>query len=274
MAVRFPRKEDAPRGVVIGPGRGASGLPGGLERLRPPADLAPFVEHVWIVTWDVRAHGPHTAVTLPHPAAQWVTEGNVSEVMGVFTGRFVRVIEGAGRVVGVRFRAAAFTAFTDRPLHELVNVRVPASEFFPVRGLARALATMTADEAAARIAEILRAKNPRLSPEARKAQRIADGIVADRELISVARVSEAFSIAPLALQRLFRKTIGVTPKWIIQRARIHEAVERIAGAARQGKKTAFAELAVELGFTDQAHFTRTFSAFVGSAPRAYALKVR
>ncbi len=268
----FQRRRDPPRGVVFGPDRGTT-EPIALQRLVPPADLASMIEHVWIVRWDVRASGEQTSVTLPHPSVQWVIEGGRSELMGVVTGRFVRVLEGVGRVVGVRFRTAGFAAFTERPLHELTNRVVPATEMLGAPPLARELERLADDDAAARMLEHLRTRTPRLPADARRAQRIADRIVADRELTTVARVCTAFATTPLTLQRLFRKTIGVTPKWIIQRARIHEAVERIVDDARRGKKTPFAELADELGFTDQAHFTRTFGAFVGTSPRAYARRV-
>jgi hypothetical protein len=48
----LPRRPDQPRGLVRGPGRGqpADG-PVQLWRVPPPADLAPFIEHFWIVSW-------------------------------------------------------------------------------------------------------------------------------------------------------------------------------------------------------------------------------
>lgn len=260
--------------MVIGPDRGHHGKPIALQRLLPPADLAAFVEHVWIVRWDVRAIGRQTSVILPHPSMQWVIEGSRDEVLGVVTDRWARTLEGSGRVVGVRFRTAGFAAFTTTPLHRFTNGVFPSGELLGTPPtLHREIRRLDDDRAAERMLGLLRARAPRLPADARRAQRIADRIVADRSVVSVAQVTSQFGIAPLALQRLFRKTAGVTPKWVIQRARIHEAVERIAADARSGRKTPFADLAQQLGFTDQAHFTRTFGAFVGASPRAYAKRV-
>ena len=264
------RREDAPRGVVVGPDRGIV-EPIRLERLFPPADLAHVVEHVWIVHWDVRATGPRTTVTLPHPAVHWVVEGESNEVVGVHPGRFVRRLEGKGRVVGVRFRTGAFTAFTDVSMATLAGRRFSAAQFLPgAEGLAERLAGESDDEAARLVLDVVRAHARPLSPRAKRVHRIVERITSDRELVSVEGVGVAFGMRPLALQRLFRETLGVSPKWVIQRARVHEAVERIADDARRGVKTSHAALALELGFTDQAHFTRTFGTFVGSSPRAYA----
>ena len=68
------------------------------------------------------------------------------------------------------------------------------------------------------------------------------------------------------LQRLFRRYVGVGPKWVLQRARLHDAVDRIDA----GRVTDLASLALELGWFDQAHFTRDFTALVGQSPAAYA----
>ena len=68
------------------------------------------------------------------------------------------------------------------------------------------------------------------------------------------------------LQRLFSEYAGVTPKWIIQRYRLHEAAERLA--TEEG--VSLAELALDLGYYDQAHFVRDFRAVVGRPPAAYA----
>jgi AraC-like DNA-binding protein len=66
------------------------------------------------------------------------------------------------------------------------------------------------------------------------------------------------------LQRLFARYVGVTPKWVIRRYRLHEAAERLAvpGVSQS-------QLAAELGYSDQAHFIRDFRAVVGMSPAAY-----
>ena len=73
-----------------------------------------------------------------------------------------------------------------------------------------------------------------------------------------------------ALQRLFAKYVGVSPKWVIQRYRLHEAAEQLAS----GAPISHSELALTLGYSDQAHFTRDFKAMVGTSPAAYARQAR
>jgi len=50
------------------------------------------------------------------------------------------------------------------------------------------------------------------------------------ELDPNARVEEiaaTHSIAPRTLQRLFQRYVGVSPKWVLKRLRIHQTVERL-----------------------------------------------
>jgi AraC-like DNA-binding protein len=67
--------------------------------------------------------------------------------------------------------------------------------------------------------------------------------------------------------RLFAKYVGVSPKRVIQRYRLHEAAERFGQAERSA---GYADLALELGHSDQAHFVRDFKAIVGVTPAVYA----
>ncbi len=68
------------------------------------------------------------------------------------------------------------------------------------------------------------------------------------------------------LQRRFADHVGVSPKAVIRRYRLYEAAER----ARLGREVDWAALAVELGYSDQAHLTGDFSATVGMPPDRYA----
>jgi AraC-like DNA-binding protein len=52
----------------------------------------------------------------------------------------------------------------------------------------------------------------------------------------------------------------------MRQARLHEAAERADG----GEVVDWAELAADLGYADQAHLTRDFTATIGVPPTHYA----
>lgn len=250
-------------------------LPIDVARFEPPEDLAPFVEHFWTVHWDLRGCGPHTQEVLPHPSMHWVTERNKSEIQGIIRGRFQRTMHGRGSVQSVKFRPGAFSAFCAVSLHAYVNKRVPAVQLLGsrARGMAAKLRDVTDARAFEVLCEVLRSFEPKLDSQAALAGKIVDTIARDREIISVAQVCDRWDLPVLRLQRLFRSKIGVTPKWVIQRYRLHEAIERVHAQAPSATPP-WAALAAELGFTDQAHFARTFRQFVGVTPGQYVRRMR
>jgi len=72
-----------------------------------------------------------------------------------------------------------------------------------------------------------------------------------------------------SLQRLVEQRIGLSPKWLLQRRRLHDAVE----ALKAGRGT-LAEVAADLGYADQAHFGRDWRAVTGVTPGEFAAEPR
>src|SRR4029453_4327650 len=69
--VMIRRKTDRPRGVLKTPGTSPRYR---HERYHPSPDLDPYVEHYWVVEWDLRGQAPQRAETLPHPSVHMVFE--------------------------------------------------------------------------------------------------------------------------------------------------------------------------------------------------------
>lgn len=88
----------------------------------------------------------------------------------------------------------------------------------------------------------------------------------DRSILRVDAVADEFALGKRQLQRLFAEYVGVSPKWVIERYRMHEAVEQLTS----GGKNDLAELAHNLGYFDQAHFHKAFRRLTGKAPGEYA----
>lgn len=239
----------------------------GYGRYWPDDDLAPFVEHLWTVAWDLEV--PAVSEVLAHPSVQLVVEAGDSAVAGVFTGRFVRRLEGRGRVLGVKFLPGGFRPFCGRPVSALADRRASLKEIFGEAAEEleqRALAAPGLEESFATIQQFLRERCPVASPSVELVGRIVARAANDRAITRVGQLGELFDLGPRQLQRLFDDYVGVRPKWVIQRYRLHEAAERIAANPEQD----WAELALELGYADQAHFVRDFRRFVGKAPAAYS----
>jgi AraC-like DNA-binding protein len=92
-----------------------------------------------------------------------------------------------------------------------------------------------------------------------------DHIVAHADVTRVEQVARHFGVSSRTLQRRFERYLGVGPKWVIQRRRIHEALEAI----EHGRAIDWSALALRLGFADQAHFVHAFTEVIGQPPASY-----
>src|SRR5262245_23256852 len=219
--------DEAPRGV-LDPGAGRRRFEVG--RSRPLSDLAELVEHFWTVRWDLRGRDPHTQHTLPHPSVHLVAERGRSGIMGVCTGRFTRELEGQGRAFGIRFRPAGFHPFLGGPVSLLTDRRVAVADVFGPAGdrlVAELLAAADDPGLVAAAEAFLLARLPDPDPNVVRVNRVVDLSMADQGLTRVADAAERAGMGTRRLQRLFAAYVGVTPKWVIRRSRLHEAVERL-----------------------------------------------
>ena len=254
-----------------GPARGVlhSGGPDGTvehQRVLPSADLAEHVAHLWWVRWDLAA--PFCAETLPHPSVHLLFERGRATVAGVQRGRFVRRLRGRGRVIGVKFRPGAFAPLLGHSMATLTDRTVAASTVLgrAMAAVARAAEPQSIDLALASIEDAVRARLRPLPAEVVAIRDLVERLATARALVRVEDLADLAGLDLRTLQRRFRTGVGVTPKWVLQRYRLHEAAERMRGS----HAPSLATLAADLGYADQSHFVRDFKATIGRPPGAFA----
>ncbi|RSM70622.1 AraC family transcriptional regulator [Actinoplanes sp. ATCC 53533] len=121
---------------------------------------------------------------------------------------------------------------------------------------------------AGQVESFLRARLPEPDPLAEQAAAIVARIQAEPQLTRVDALARSAGLGVRRLQRLFAEYVGLGPKWVIRRYRLHEVSERLAS----GADIDWVRLAGELGYADQAHFIRDFTAMVGESPTHYAAR--
>lgn len=274
-----------------------------FRRREPAEGLRPFLEHYWLIDWDLAE--PYATHVVPHPSVNLVfqrygDEAAWGEVAGVGLELFTQKLEGRGRVCGVQFRPGGFRPFAPgRPAGYWTGRRVPLAEAYADLGpgpggtagrggsgsggqggrtrrcasdLAEAvLAAGDDDGAVAALDAFLLGLAPRLTPGAARAMALVERVRTDRTIRRVSQLAELEGVSARSLQRLFAAHVGVSPKWVVLRYRVHEALERAESA---GRAPDWALLAAELGYSDQAHLSRDFTAAVGVPPGAYARRGR
>lgn len=243
------------------------------ERRLPCAALSHLVEHYWFVAWDLRGLPAQTQETLPHPSVHLVVEPPAARIYGVHRGRFVRVLENEGRVFGIKFRPGSFRGLLGQDVHVLMDRSCDPADVFGMvvaRRFEAAVFAATGIDAMTEAAEqLLLDRLPPADPLAEHAGGIVAAVAEDRRITSVEHLCERTGLGARALQRLFRAYVGVSPKWVVKRYRLHEAV----AVLQAGGTVDWADLALSLGYFDQPHFIRDFRALVGCAPAEYARRI-
>ncbi len=238
-----------------------------LTRFYPSEQLAPFVEHYWMVSWELEGEPPFVSETLPHPSVHLVFEKDRPRLVGVQEGKFSRRLEGNGHVFSAKFKPGGFFPFTGKSVSALTNRTVPAAEVFgeTISGMAGQIMTAGVEEKVALMEKFLLSLHPAAYPEMELLQRLCAQITGHRAITRVEQVAEAAGMSVRRLQRLFSQYIGVSPKWVVRRYRLHDALERL----KAGETDSLAGLAADLGYADQAHFNRDFKKIVGTTPGSF-----
>lgn len=240
------------------------------RRYLPSATLAPWIEHYWIVEWDFGTSSVQVA-TLPYPSIHITFSQDESVIGGIATGRFMRTLSGKGSVFGIKFLPGAFYPWFQQPVSSIANKKLPLSAFFDnASHLETTILHLNAHDAKINAAEqALLKKIPEHDERLLQVRRICDRMTSDRNLLRVEKIGEEENLSVRQLQRLFSTWVGVSPKWIIQRYRLHEAIEELNTATTTPD---WIGLADKLGYFDQAHFIRDFKKLTGETPAVYAGK--
>lgn len=247
-----------------------------FRRREPAPALRPYLEHYWLIDWDLPR--PYASHLVPHPSVNLVferypgcgDEAGYAEVSGIGLELFTQKLEGRGRVCGVQFRPGGFRPFAPgEPVSRWTGRRVPAAEAFaPPAPPSAVLDPGDEDARVAALDAYLLALGPEPDPRADRAMALVDLVRGDRAIRRVAQLARAEGVSARSLQRLFADYVGVGPKWVILRYRIHEALER----AESDPEVDWAGLAADLGYSDQAHLVRDFTATIGVPPTALSTR--
>ncbi len=253
-----------------------------VDLVREPVgpSAARWVENCWSLRWDLPRGRWYDSEVLPHPTCSLTVElgshprsgmppGEAVAVTGVCTRRFDVEVRGWGRVVGLRFRPGGLAALTGHPASAWTDRSVAAAEVLPA-GL---VATLADPDLAASASAWAHAAEQGLAvlgdegadPRYDLLLEVVADMLADRTLLAVADVAQRHGVTVRSLQRLFTHYVGVGPKWVLARYRMHDAVADLDA----GWDGTLADLAVRSGWYDQAHFTRDFTALVGVTPGQY-----
>ncbi|MDF0532212.1 helix-turn-helix domain-containing protein [Tsukamurella sp. 8F] len=249
---------------------------GALFELRtapPPARLGRYVDLFWSVHWSLRAPQQQPSQVISYPVVHVTAETGPDRyghempaelVHGVVTRRFDITLSESGYCYGIRFSPGGFTAITGRPAHPLTDrvERLDAPE----------LAAVHEDPSPGAALEHLVAAVDSLhtTDDDGPLDMVAtlERDIRENAVTTVADAAARHGLSERTVQRLLRTHVGVGARWMIRRCRLHDALTEL----HENGDVRLADLAVRLGWYDQAHFTRDFTTAVGISPHAYVAR--
>ena len=171
---------------------------------------------------------------------------------------------GEFRIVGVRLRPWALRLRFDLASAMTLNQFVPAPSDIDdaVANLSRR-DSITPDV----VVPLLDPMFARPAARARDTDRVDAfaRLVTEDPLLSVGDVAEELSVSLSTLERLTKRWLGVTPKTASRIVRYN----RVWSALHSPDPSSWAEISIDLGYTDQSHFANEFRTFTGVTPAKY-----
>lgn len=238
-----------------------------LRRFFPRAELADWIEQFWLVDWDLGTSNSHTQRNLPDPNFHLViTDGRVT-ITGPVSKVYAYTMEKKGRIIGVKFCLGGLNALLPFPVERYVDTEIPAQDILGndvCTALMSALSQSSDSNVVAILEQYLSPFVTSQSDQHSLAQELVAWIKQNEDVVRLEQVASYAGLSQRTVQRLFKDCIGLSPKWLIRKYRLHHAI-----AALDNQQTSILDIVERLGYTDQSHLINDFKSLLDVTPQAY-----
>jgi len=221
----------------------------------PPPALAAWLE----CTWQREGLAGPPVRVVPDGCIDIVwTEGEGTHLVGPNTTAFEVALPLGARVVGARMRPGAAPALFGLDAQEVRDARLPLSEVLGDDG--RRLGAVL-DDTDARVRALLHAIHARARPATAPDPLVRAAVARlDEPDANVAGLADGLNVSERQLRRRLTSAVGYGPKRLARVLRLRRAL----AAAQRGDDLAW--VALDAGYSDQAHFTHDCTALAGVSP--------
>jgi len=245
--------------------------------IAPPPALQPYVSCFWHLTGQA---APSYSTVFPDGctdiifnfadslltrSGQGATENpRRAFVVGNMTRPILSQSASVYHILAVRFTPGGMSALVPMPLSEITDLAVDAEDLPVFRGWFDALAALPS------LSEQVSWISQRLVDSIRfglplSLRRAVVQLHRCHGLYPIANLSADIGISQKQLERQFRHHVGLTPK---QLARVVQFQHMMKLLKSRGEESLF-QLAIDAGYHDHAHFTKSFRDFAGMTPQQY-----
>jgi AraC-like DNA-binding protein len=239
-----------------------------MIRTPPCAALQTLIEFFYEISWNMSVGEKQLIESLPAPTVHLIFMNGEAEISGPIKQHFSYLMENQGRLFGAKFWPGSFRTICDKHLSKLTDKRLPAEMILGDSVLPVTKAFFCSNQADERLSIVQNYLLCLYKPNDEKLpiiKKVFEDIDQQKTIFTVAQLATLQKMTVRSLQRLFKEYIGVSPKWAIQLFRLREAARQMESQSRID----FSQLALELGYSDQAHFGKHFKRITGKTPKSY-----
>jgi AraC-like DNA-binding protein len=248
------------------------------REIKPTPLLRRFVECFWLLEGDGSANGSPPERILPDGCVELILNFGArflqhvdgkqqlqprNFVVGQMTGPIVISPSGAVELLGIRFQPGGTRAFLGTPAHEFTDEVVDLGNLSGK--LERELSQTCARGRT--LVDRVAALDAHLCGQLRQSEyeshvlKLAARIIDCRGLVSVDELAASAGVSSRQLERRFLREVGIGPKLLARIVRFQQVFRAVEQC-----DSAWASVAVECGYYDQAHLIRDFNQFARQTP--------
>jgi len=230
------------------------------REIAPSAAFAGTIECFWSLRSDEAAPAHRVS---PDGCADILFAGGSLQLVGAMTRYQDYERPAREHVMGVRFRPGAWTGYFGVPGHRITDQILPLEGLWGARArrlLERLGSADSLEQCAASVEASMGARD-----EITPVERAIRWLERRHGLVSMDQLAGQCGLSPRQFRRLCLEQSGLSPKFLARVLRFRNAVARLAGS-----KVTEADLALDCGYYDQAHFINEFREFSGRTPSSAA----
>lgn len=240
-----------------------------LRRYFPEKHFNGLIEQFWLVNWQLGEKNSHIQKNLPDANFHLVFEQNKLKILGPISKTYSYNMNGNGQVIGVKFSLGALANYLTKPLSHYVDQEISISVLpnLNADNLTAKLSALSSDE---EIVSSLQSHLKHLvikpTQEIQKVNALVELIKSDSAISKVEHLAEKSHLSVRTIQRYFQNFVGLSPKWLIRKYRLHHALTLLDKQEAQ-----LLDIVSWLGYTDQSHLIRDFKEMIGVTPNSINL---
>lgn len=247
------------------------------KEYQPNALLAPYIEVYWTAEGFVEQEVPYTVLpdgcvdiifSFGDTSSKSGLEPILPNIIGTMTTYLQAYYNGSVCMLGIRFKPAGFTAFTQIPINEFTNRQISLTS----------VDTLFDEQFYAALPEKKRMKDKMLHIDSYFVHKLGKLFSIDQQVeYAVALIRQTNGLLPLTaiayesclslrhFERKFKAAIGVSPKTFSKVIKLKHTIAYL----KEHKSTSLFAAAVDCGYYDQAHLIKELRALSGNTPSYY-----